>query len=570
MWLCVFVLAAFTAVCRLPYLAWHFTHIDDVGVAETLLRSADPVRADAFFQQKIQEAHDRKGTPRAVFLTCLADSSAWATVRSTMARTYRFVSVPAEWTYAPAQFLLTTFLIHPDDGYRQTLFLGRLPSALAAVAGVVLLFLLVWSREVRQGGGAAFLASVLMACSMENLVFSMQMSNYALGPVAVVMLLFLLWRNIERPAFSARGALLNGSALAALFLCHYQVLPLVFAFLVVVHVTNAPNRGGVFSLRNIAASALTSVPFVVAFIPVVLLRFSDLSPLNWNMGPNGEFAFGLPAGVSAWSQIVYAVSFLLRNGMLVVWSVTSFLPEYSWASRPVGIMLCGLAFLGLIRLFRSASKCDRSTASFIVLSLVLWIGLVIARRLTLSPTRHSLVLLPFLALLITQGVVQLAHWMRGGAISLIATALVVMALFAANLPGFMATRLDLFDEVQVYELCHEYGVGQVATTFGAGYNLKLMRSLKSMMVTEFTPRFGANLSSNAVLVAARQDPHYGPLRSECLFDGIPESLAAQLRGRKVLTLREYPTGSETEFSARTRNGRNSLILAVFGPLVPDD
>jgi len=69
---------------RFTDLSWHFSHVDDIGVAKSIL---DYKSRGAF----------------GVF------------------------AVSNRWTYAPGQFLITAFLIHPNQTYRDLLFSGTTP-----------------------------------------------------------------------------------------------------------------------------------------------------------------------------------------------------------------------------------------------------------------------------------------------------------------------------------------------------------------------------------------------------------------------------------------------------------
>ncbi len=564
-WIYSFLLLVFVVLCRLPYVSSYFTHVDDVGVADTLLRASDTKQTKEFFRTKIREAQQNTGTPRAVLLARLSAAPVWPAVESTLARTYKIVSVPLEWTYAPAQFLVTASLLHPGESYRRVLFWGRIPSLIASLLGVISLFLFVFRFRGSQSFPAAILASVLMACSLENFVFSMQMSNYALGPTSLVLLLWLLWYNSENPALFARYAWLNGIILAMLFLFHYQLLPFILAFVVMLYFASAARGKDVFSLRAALSSGYAVFPFLLVFVVVYFIRFRDITAMNWNIGPSGEFAFRLPSYAPALSKLIYVMSFFVKNSFLAVWSVTSFIPEDSRASLPVGVLLSGFVLLGLVRLLRSAAQRDRQIGWFVVLSLMFWMVMVLTNKLTLSPTRHSLILLPILILLMVEGVGQVACWIRRGPDLNIILAGVVVVIFLWGLPGFMAGRQDPFDEKQISDFCRAHNVRQIAATCGVHYNLRMMPALASIPVWEFTEGAGENLSPEAVLVVARPDPFRGLLQPESLLRELPISLSSQLVGRAQLAVCRYPVGGETEFSGRTKNGYNGLLLVLFGP-----
>lgn len=95
-----FVFLAGILVRLLP-LDSHFGHVDDLGVAKTVLK----------YQQ------DYKSFAPARILK-----------NPVLSLLYQWSGVAREWTYAPAQFVLTYYLIHSGQTYREIVFWGRLPS----------------------------------------------------------------------------------------------------------------------------------------------------------------------------------------------------------------------------------------------------------------------------------------------------------------------------------------------------------------------------------------------------------------------------------------------------------
>jgi len=108
------ILIAVGIYSRFKELAWHFTSIDDIGVARTFLEF-----------------------PHDIFV------------------------IPKRWTYAPLQFFFSRFLISPDQSYRELLFWGRLIPCLSGIA-TVLIVIVFYRRYEKQRPYAVICAMTLI------------------------------------------------------------------------------------------------------------------------------------------------------------------------------------------------------------------------------------------------------------------------------------------------------------------------------------------------------------------------------------------------------------------------
>ena len=131
--LCILLIACFFQTSQL--LKRHFTHIDDIGVAESLLiRNLDyrddcskinpsdiPILAAKIFTRDLEKL-------------CRLNASI-----------NRLSLVSSLWTYAPFQFYTTQALLNRTKSYdyNEIKLLGRLPSYIFYIIGVCSFFLLI-------------------------------------------------------------------------------------------------------------------------------------------------------------------------------------------------------------------------------------------------------------------------------------------------------------------------------------------------------------------------------------------------------------------------------------------
>jgi len=434
-----------------------FTHVDDIGVASTILEARREVRSAQDLRALINNPRLRQYGSSKFRLLRKADAAgvlgpafgAFAVARDVLA-------VPARWTYAPAQYLVTAPLLSDAATYKTTLIAGRAPSAVFSIAAIALLVFAAW--RVRPAGEAtpALMAMAVMALSLEFLVYSTHMSNYALGVLASVALLLLAtfdptrWRR-------AWSAIALGVGTWGLILASYQTLPLIAAALASIGLTGVRvewSRGadlkgkvvGVVRSAWLHRLVLAGVIFVLLMIPTYLVLLSSVRPITWNAGPQGEFVFpGLHAGPTAIGE------FVARNGWLTFSAMTTPLAWGHPLRAPLTAAFAALFLLGLARLLSDHSKPRRfATGLFIALSLLATIAMSVLGLTALSPTRHALILLPMFALGVAEGTalgLRLAVPQPGWrALAGAAAVAVLMAIWAQALPGEMARRRDPFDE----------------------------------------------------------------------------------------------------------------------------
>ena len=168
---------------RFVELEWHFTNVDDRGVAETIFKNRQTNEYGRF-------------------------------------------PIPTFYTYAPLQFLITPWLISDDQEYRDTIFWGRLPSCLLGILGLFF-FIFFYRLYEKEHISRMFLPLALLACSWENIIHAKQMHNYAFGVTACIGVLILIFYNLSLKKISVAQTLINALLFTVCSYAHYQILPLI-------------------------------------------------------------------------------------------------------------------------------------------------------------------------------------------------------------------------------------------------------------------------------------------------------------------------------------------------------
>lgn len=413
---------------RFSGLAWHFTHTDDLGILEYI-----------FLGQ----------TNRNIF------------------------SVPAYLTNAPFQYLFTYFLVSPSLDYRELLFWGRLPSCVAGCLALVML-VLFYREYDKRSPEKGFWAVAFVACSWENIVFAKQMHSYAIGVLATAILLYWLMTRVRKTFFSFKDAWLTSLVLALTSHMQYQALVFVPAFyltLLGIHWGDPGKRSAL--VKNLCLSAaiylVLVLPMWFFFLKPQYLNFAR--KVEWAMGPSKEYAFHWNASRGFWGQAGYTVVFFLKNLYEIFESKMAFLPETALFFKTAMIGAFSFFVFGVFDLFNNPEKKAKALGFFSGMVLLTWWGMVVVKGYPYGPSRHTLILLPFFAVITAQGLEGLSRVLREGTGKEIpefwkrclaaGMGLLVLVFFLAYYGQFLKERKDPIDGKELRAVLEAYDVDEV-------------------------------------------------------------------------------------------------------------
>lgn len=564
---CMAVLAVALAL-RYPLLAWHFSHIDDEGVAATILDAKDECRSLAILHSRLEETGRGidTGNPRLHALHFLAAGSRAKKLESVWSWGYRWVAVPANWTYAPIQYILTVPLVDGHRGYRENLARGRFPSLLAGMLSILLvMFYLARLDKPPSALRASLTAGILMTLSLSHVIFSVHMSSYMAGVLSVpVLLLWLLFR-IRCPVLTFRAGLADAFILLVLLYLSYQTFVLVPGFMVGRWMLEEgqwrPTR------RKILVFGMMGIVYSIGFLPAYVLRIANTPTILWNAGPNQEFLFQAGGGVGSMAM------FFIRNGWLVLATLLSPLEEQNPLFALILTLLVIASACGVIALLQA--RRDPAVCSLgwvLVITGGLWGLLVLTGRLPFSPTRHQLLLQPFLAILVAKGVIWIHAMIRSRAIrfGFLASGVLIAGWSLVSFHAFATQRIDPVDPVRFHEKMTEHDVDLVITDAAA---VKLMPELNVFPVLFIADAgrfqllnhrsFAGEPRSVAIIRRGIADSGMDPLlaAAEKAAIGTDILFAASRYG---ITFHEvFSRQVQVELLQRTANGANALEFKIL-------
>lgn len=529
----IILLAAFARFYRL---ADHFTHIDDVQVAILLNAGEAEILGFRASKQKLFDKNDPQYSSVGYRLKRLLARSG---VYEAWYQTSRWLGVPASTTYAPAQFILTALLVNAEQDYYSSLFWGRFPSAfLGSLAVVALIFLYrkmgdsrVWSYQV--------VGATLIAFSWEHIIFSRQMENYAFGVTAAILLFwFFLWSLDRKP--TVRNFLWIGLGTGLLCTTHYQISFLLPAFFGALFLWFLKERPIGLSLLAI----MVPVGFMLAMYPLYR-QFIHLRTQEWVAGPTLEYLYTIPSDAGLFGALIYTIKFLLRGLWVMVHSNLGFLPEKNPLSPLMVLTFIAMLIVGSVSFARASERKKRFLGLFLGLIFATWVGGALGRNVLLCPTRHSLILLPAMVLLITEGViVSLTKLNRPLERASAVVALVVALSFFSGYDTFLEVFGAKFDPVKVQRLLDQHGAGKLL-----GFSLSQ------------SPLLSPTLRSRYTTWAQAEDvPRKAPFGLISQRHALPP---VWLESCEVLYKEESPSAKQSEYLDLTGNQRNQLFFYIL-------
>ncbi len=336
----------------------HFTHYDDVGLLATLLQLGDQFR-------------DRLG--------------------------YRAIG----WTYAPLQVGIISALIQRQFHYETNLILGRLPSLLFSICNLFLAVRLgTRISKDKKAGYVQMSVLILLALSWENLIYGAQAEPYAIGVTAMFLLTIACMKIIEKRDFH----LVSISVLGAV-VCYasYQMYAYCFCFFISLYAFGILWRNKVFFIKSILASVMSLILCLPALKQFFLYGLLEKGVNPWNMGIFRQYVYSLE-GVS--NPVLYTILFFIKN--TIRWFRSFFVyKEGNVVVHVIVILLIATVLYGYYVLHKE----NRYLAVYVDLCLVLTFGMMITGKLTFSPSRHTMILIPLVLLLTGTAI---SHWMVPG------------------------------------------------------------------------------------------------------------------------------------------------------------
>ena len=392
---------------RYKSLTSHFIGgVDDLGVAKTIIEFDDSLKS---YKSKIPlKKHDLlniyKNKKINHVLINLDKYSILDKLLNFRLWWNHIHSVPKSWTYAPMQFYFTQNLINSKMNLESIKYWGRFTSFIFSVLSIllILIFFYLFSGDLSINRKFAVLISVsLIALSWQNIIYAAQMHSFSIGVFSVIILLLLLAAILKKHnEIGYCTSFFIGIILGLLSMSQYQLLffyPGFFLTIFIKYYTLASRKNLILIFLFLIIGFLTiAIPFVFPN----LLKLQNHG-VNWNRGPNDIYLFKFPNG-NFFSKSIYFISFFYRNLSIVIVSMLSPIAKFNLITLFFKIIASIFIPLGLLFLMKG-NKISFLLSVFILITFFTWVILLLNQKITLSPSRHSMVLVPLFIILFIIG-----------------------------------------------------------------------------------------------------------------------------------------------------------------------
>lgn len=452
-------------ISRFIVIPSHFTHYDDLFGPYLLnvIQQYD----EYFFSQQIQKYISND------FLLTIASSTLDIPIIFTLTKVFLgAMSIALISTFAPLQFLLTGILILFSNSYESFLILSRLPSLIFSFLCLLMILKIANNfedkifRNIFTVTGFFFLTTSWMF-----LIYSSQGENFIFGVLSILIMIHIMLK-INFSQFSIRRSCLAGIFLSVLCLAQYQVLFFLPAFYIAI-LLGSKNE-------NITLKAIKLLPaLLINLLSVILIYFIFLKErlamnpgVHWNAGPNGEFLYQ-PEANNILEGLFYTFEFFFINSFKVLYGILGFTSELNGFSVFYVALVLLISVIGFYNLVKR--KNFRRLSIFILISILTWIFLIVIQKLTFSPTRHSLALLPVVIVLVSSGIYLISS-MLGKKLKnfkLILSSVILgisLSQYFFNFDEIRESRRDGFQLVNIESLIKENNVKYIAA-YGHTTNL---------------------------------------------------------------------------------------------------
>lgn len=430
---------------RADKISTYTSEIDDHVVAVSILRAKEPVDVSAIRYSIYDTSKSTFNSFPKRALRKIDASHRLEKFLKIVSSVTVYFAVPNQTTYAPVQFFFTKFLINKHQNLKMVLYWGRLPSLVFSVIGIFLFYFFIRKFLTKEIESPAFIyAFVVLALSYEFVIYSKQMESYAIGILAFIAYSWALLNvYIRNKILNARQMILFGFFSGLFVWMQYQMLFFVVAGYASIGIYIVRSKR--VNKKIIINTILSGIIFLIVFLPVYVLflsKHTDHVAAHLSGGGRTNFFFPALTYIDGWDYIWKPVYFFFNNGLEVYNYMTLFLQPKSPGANLFLLINIILFIFGIYKITKDTNSTQRFFHLFIFLSFVIWMLLVLKGGITLSPNRHSLILLPTFCIIIFSGFEWILQKISNPANKNLGyfLPLTAIVLFCVNYPSFISER----------------------------------------------------------------------------------------------------------------------------------
>lgn len=542
----------FLIYIRASWFEQHFTHYDDIKVAQLTDFTVNVF--DWNFKGLVWKGEI---WAKVYNILCLLFSKIYNCI-------YYAANFSKYWTYAPGQFLVTFGILPLAYDYTSIKFFGRLPSLIFGCIAVIL----CWkcAKVFSKSDKSALAAVSIFGFSWQSILYCMHMSNYEAIILIGFISAYLSYTAIN--SASIKKWLLIIIAMGIMTWFHYQTICYLGGVMLVFLIKNYLE--GKTIKKVTAGTAGLCIMFAIIVLP--LLLFANMNGIpTWNVGVNGEYLYRFSF------DIWYTLQFFAVNSFKVLKAMLSPVPLYTiWAQIIACIYIVFFVYGTVIAIIKR-----RNNSALFYLTVFCW-GSVFAEyffvflgKFTLSPTRHSNVLIPVFVLQIMTGIYysandfRLPKWKKS--IPYILSFGIALSWFCYA-GTVKEERKDVFTAEAVSRLVNEYKPDIIVDRFAPQLwyllgNEYTRREMIDYQTDFFDKDFDASNNKTIMIMSSTYDIDAQLVKEvagDLMENGyLTKEAVLQLMERKPVAEYAYKTGLDFDFYNVTEGSANNFIYKIY-------
>jgi len=557
----MFLIFVAFVLSRVEIIPTHFASYDDLFAPYlfAVMGQYDPV----FFSSQLE----KYGGSLGIALSSIANDvfTGYPSLFSFFKNMLVPIAISKNSTFAPLQFYLTAFLADLNTSYTFSKVTFRLPSAIFSLLTLYMLYNYAKKIDKNEKLYILIIASLIFTVSWMFLIYSSQGENYAAGVFSLMTLIYI-FQSYKAVDVSIYGSIKVGLSISFLCLIHYQVMFFLPSFFMAMfYECNFSVKYFINKwLPSIVISGLT-----VLGIYYIFLRNGKIDENigdNWNAGVNGEYAFNADCGdgfFSCASHVFYNNFFEVIQSIVSYSNIDGSLSAF-YTYTILILMAAGVFYI-------AKSRNNRGLFVFLTIGILVWISLVLLGKLTFSPTRHSLIILPIIALLASFGfyfassyIYKIIHPIH----LLVTFCIIVLLSYGYEFNTHKNNRYDPLEIVNIEKILMEYNPEKVIA-----YGDTLQLEFHPIVINNYKSKY-INESPYSIVYTNRDKSADGLLIlcvSGVLCDNAKSEITNKILSEYFRDIAEYKNiykyekhSNVTEgFGDKSAGVRNIMFLSVW-------
>ena len=529
---------------RYLLLGVHFTHVDDLLVAKANLIFKNNENYDVFIKSFLKKDYKIN-----VWLIELSSNF------YTFFKPFLFAFyISTTTTYAPLQFIFTSMILNKNYDYNNLLIMIRVISFISSIISFI--FLIYFFKKISKKNfvSNSIIGITILATSWEHVIYSVQSSSYVIGVLSALILFYLVFRSLEKSKFTDSNYLIFSAIYISLLItAQYQIIFFIPGLFIIYTYFIFENKISINYKIIIFYFLIITIVLILYFL---FIKRNMNGGVNWNMGPSKEYLF-LYNKLGTIEALSYLIQFFTQNCYITLKSILSITNEDSIANDIYTILLTLFSLFGLISFFKSKNVKEKYLSYFTILSILSFLMLIMADKITLSPTRHSLIFLSFIVIYAPIGfefLNQKLTFVKEKTNSAVLFSIIIFLFFLLGYKNIYNQRIDKFEQNEITSLINKNNIDAIYS-YDNTWNLLFMKNVTDKY--NYNSINGSNIFfykkqnriyKNIMLISHRQK-----IKSWDMVASFLKKNNIIYKNFKIIFRKESLSNTEICFSSKTKN-----------------